>query len=130
MRRLFAAMRGTRRIQIELEWPDDQGARRDVEFLTIAEAAKRVRYCERTIKRAIDGGTLRAGHIRGAEGLCGGFCVGPADAARTRAVARRRPGRRRADERTRADLGRVLADLARRRRSRLAPSTLREYERL
>ena len=65
--------------QLELPWPDDQGARRDVEFLTIAEAAKRVRCCERTIRRAIDSGTLRAGRVRGAEGSRGGFRIRPAD---------------------------------------------------
>ncbi len=33
------------------------------ELLTIAEAAVRVRCCERTIRRAIDSGALRAGKI-------------------------------------------------------------------
>src|SRR4051794_6552178 len=33
------------------------------EFLTIAEAAQRVRCCERTIRRAIDSGALRTGRI-------------------------------------------------------------------
>ena len=32
-----------------------------LEFLTIAQAAQRVRCCERTIRRAIDSGALRAG---------------------------------------------------------------------
>src|SRR5688572_16728270 len=36
-----------------------------LEYLTIAEAARRVRCCERTIRRAIDSGALRAGRIRG-----------------------------------------------------------------
>lgn len=43
------------------------------EYLTIAEAAERVRCCERTIRRAIDSGALRAGRIRGERGSRGGF---------------------------------------------------------
>ena len=35
-------------------------------YLTIAEAAKIVRCYERTIRRAIDRGALRAGRVRGA----------------------------------------------------------------
>ena len=35
------------------------------EFLTIAEAARWVRCCERTIRRAIDSGALRAGKVSG-----------------------------------------------------------------
>jgi len=34
------------------------------EYLTIAEAARRVRCCERTIRRAVENGTLRAGRAR------------------------------------------------------------------
>lgn len=34
------------------------------ELLTIAEAARRVRCCERTIRRAVDDGGLRAGRVR------------------------------------------------------------------
>lgn len=68
--------------QLELPWPDDQGARPDIEFLTIAEAARRVRCCDRTIRRAIDNGALRAGRVRGAEGSRGGFRIRPADLER------------------------------------------------
>jgi excisionase family DNA binding protein len=49
------------------------------EFLTIAEAAQRVRCCERTIRRAIDSGALRAGRIRAVGGKRGGFRIRPAD---------------------------------------------------
>jgi excisionase family DNA binding protein len=49
------------------------------EYLTIAEAAQRVRCCERTIRRAIDSGALRAGRIRGDRGSRGGFRIRPAD---------------------------------------------------
>jgi excisionase family DNA binding protein len=43
------------------------------EFLTIAEAAQRVRCCERTIRRAIDSGALRAGRIHAVDGKRGGY---------------------------------------------------------
>ena len=36
-----------------------------VEYMTIAEAARRVRCCERTIRRAIESGVLRAGRVHG-----------------------------------------------------------------
>jgi excisionase family DNA binding protein len=49
------------------------------EFLTIAEAAQRERCCERTIRRAIDSGALRAGRIHAVEGKRGGFRIRPAD---------------------------------------------------
>jgi excisionase family DNA binding protein len=47
------------------------------EFLTIAEAAQRVRCCERTIRRAIDSGALRAGRIHAIDGKRGGFRIRP-----------------------------------------------------
>lgn len=46
-----------------------------VEYLTIAEAALRVRCCERTIRRAIDSGVLRAGRVRSGRGSRGGFRI-------------------------------------------------------
>jgi excisionase family DNA binding protein len=49
------------------------------EFLTIAEAAQCVRCCERTIRRAIDSGALRAGRICAADGKRGGFRIRPAN---------------------------------------------------
>jgi excisionase family DNA binding protein len=49
------------------------------DFLTIAEAAQRVRCCERTIRRAIDSGALRAGRIHAVDGKRGGFRIRPAD---------------------------------------------------
>jgi excisionase family DNA binding protein len=48
-------------------------------FLTIAEAAQRVRCCERTIRRAVDSGALRAGRIRAVDGKRGAFRIRPAD---------------------------------------------------
>lgn len=50
-----------------------------VEYLTIEEAAQRVRCCERTIRRAIDSGALRAGRVRGEPGSRGGYRIRPAD---------------------------------------------------
>jgi excisionase family DNA binding protein len=49
------------------------------EYLTIAESARRVRCCERTIRRAIDAGDLRAGRIRGRGGSRGGYRIRPRD---------------------------------------------------
>ena len=51
----------------------------DAAFLTIPDAARRVRCCERTIRRAIDSGALRAGKISGARGSRGGYRIRPAD---------------------------------------------------
>lgn len=48
-------------------------------YLTIDEAAERVRYHERTIRRAIDRGALRAGRVRGANAARGAFRIRPAD---------------------------------------------------
>lgn len=53
-----------------------------VEYVTIAEAAERVRCCERTIRRAIDSGALRAGRVRGDRGVRGGWRIRPADLER------------------------------------------------
>ena len=43
------------------------------DYLTIAEAARRVRCCERTIRRAIDSGELRADRVRGGGSKRGGY---------------------------------------------------------
>jgi excisionase family DNA binding protein len=43
------------------------------EFLTIAEAAALARCCERTIRVAVDAGTLRAARLRGKHGSRGAF---------------------------------------------------------
>jgi excisionase family DNA binding protein len=48
--------------QLSMHFPDE--APGVVDYLTIAEAAQRIRCCERTIRRAIDSGDLRAGRIR------------------------------------------------------------------
>jgi excisionase family DNA binding protein len=64
--------------QLELSPADGPGGPVG-EYLTIAEAARRVRCCERTIRWAIDSGALRAGRIRGERGSRGGFRIRPAD---------------------------------------------------
>jgi excisionase family DNA binding protein len=43
--------------------------------VTIGEAAQRLRCCERTIRRAIDSGELRAGRIRGKSGSRGAWRI-------------------------------------------------------
>src|SRR5688572_26051563 len=49
----------------ELVTTTPEEPRFSVEYLTIAEAARRVRCCERTIRRAIESGDLPAGRVRG-----------------------------------------------------------------
>lgn len=49
------------------------------EYLTIAEAARRVRCCERTIRRAVDSGALRAGRVRATRFSRGAIRIRPAD---------------------------------------------------
>jgi len=62
--------------QLSLPLSSDSSARFErPEFLTIAEAARRVRCCERTIRRAIDSGDLRAGRVRGRAEARGGFRI-------------------------------------------------------
>jgi excisionase family DNA binding protein len=60
-------------LQLPLDTPPSS------EYLTIAEAAERVRCCERTIRRAIDSGALRAGRVRGERDSRGGYRIRPAD---------------------------------------------------
>ncbi len=64
----------------QLEFPFGHETR-DPRWLTIAEAAERVRCCERTIRRAIDSGALRAGRVRGARGSRGAVRIRPEDIA-------------------------------------------------
>jgi excisionase family DNA binding protein len=64
--------------QLTVDLADD-GAQPAVAFLTIAEAAAHVRCCERTIRRAIDSGALRAGRVAAVEGQRGGYRIRPAD---------------------------------------------------
>ena len=63
----------------QLELPLASAPPSPAEYLTIAEAAERVRCCERTIRRAIESGALRAGRIRGARDSRGGYRIRPAD---------------------------------------------------
>jgi excisionase family DNA binding protein len=68
--------------QLTFGFVSDDGASPPPVFLTIAEAAERVRCCERTIRRAIDSGALRAGTFRAVAGTRGGFRIRPADLER------------------------------------------------
>ena len=64
----------------QLQFPVTGAAARFVgEYLTIAEAAQRVRCCERTIRRAIAAGSLPAGRVRGDRGNRGGWRIRAAD---------------------------------------------------
>lgn len=65
--------------QLEIPFVAANGAQLAVDFLTIAEAARRVRCCERTIRRAIDSGVLRAGRVHSGRGSRGGFRIRPVD---------------------------------------------------
>lgn len=49
------------------------------EILTIPEAAELARCCERTIRRAVDAGTLRAARLRGKQGSRGALRIRQAD---------------------------------------------------
>ena len=55
---------------------------RGPEFLTIAEAADRVRVCERTVRRAIDSGNLRAARVRGSHAERGSWRIRTTDLER------------------------------------------------
>jgi excisionase family DNA binding protein len=68
--------------QLTFGFLGDDGALSPPAFLTIAEAAERVRCCERTIRPAIDSGALRAGRIRAVAGTRGGFRIRPVDLER------------------------------------------------
>ncbi|MFL5846329.1 MAG: helix-turn-helix domain-containing protein [Solirubrobacteraceae bacterium] len=65
----------------QLHFRLDDGPRfaRDQEFLTIAEAADLARCCQRTIRRAIDAGQLRAARLRGKENSRGAFRIARID---------------------------------------------------
>jgi excisionase family DNA binding protein len=66
--------------QLELPFDDDLAPEAaSPGYLTIAEAAMIVRCHERTIRRAIERGALRAGRVRGANAARGGFRIRPRD---------------------------------------------------
>jgi len=65
--------------QLHLRLDDGPRFTRDQEFLTIAEAAALARCCQRTIRRAIDAGQLRAARLRGKEGSRGAFRIARID---------------------------------------------------
>lgn len=64
---------------LQLTFPEPAPAGGPDHFLTIAEAAARVRCCERTIRRAIDSGALRAGKISGERFARGAWRIRIAD---------------------------------------------------
>lgn len=49
------------------------------DYLTLAEAARRVRCCERTLRRAVDSGALRAGRVRASKVSRGALRIRPGD---------------------------------------------------
>jgi excisionase family DNA binding protein len=63
--------------QLPLSFDPDR--REDPAFLTIAEAAERLRLCERTVRRAIDNGNLRAARVRGTRSDRGVWRIRAAD---------------------------------------------------
>ncbi len=65
--------------QLHLTLEPDERDAPEPSFLTIAEAARRVRCCERTIRRAIESGVLRAGRVRSGRGSRGGFRIRSGD---------------------------------------------------
>lgn len=65
--------------QLEIPFVAATEPRLEVEYLTIAEAARRVRCCERTVRRAIDSGVLRAGRVHSGRGSRGGFRIRSGD---------------------------------------------------
>jgi excisionase family DNA binding protein len=65
--------------QMNLPFGPDEDDGRTPAFLTIAEAAARVRVCERTVRRAIDHGNLRAARVRGSRAERGAWRIRPED---------------------------------------------------
>lgn len=65
--------------QLELSYQAEDEFRFTVDYLTIAEAAAKVRCNERTIRRAIASGELRAGRVRGGGSSRGGYRIRPRD---------------------------------------------------
>ena len=67
----------------QLPLPFDAGEPdRGPAFLTIAEAAKQLQVCERTVRRAIDAGVLRAARVRGTRAERGCWRIHRDDLAR------------------------------------------------
>ena len=67
----------------QLPLPFDSGdAAEGPTFLTIAEAAAQLQVCERTVRRAIDAGVLRAARVRGTRAERGCWRIPRDDLAR------------------------------------------------
>ena len=64
-------------LPLPFDAPDDAPA-----FLTIAEAAEQLQVCERTVRRAIDAGVLRAARVRGTRAERGCWRIHRDDLAR------------------------------------------------
>lgn len=68
--------------QMNLPFGLDEEDPRGPAYLTIAEAAAHVRVCERTVRRAIDHGNLRAACVRGSHAERGAWRIRRADLER------------------------------------------------
>jgi excisionase family DNA binding protein len=69
-------------VQLPLPFPPDADGGRpqpDLDYLTVAQAAERLHCHERTIRRAIDRGALRAGRVRGVNAARGSYRIRPVD---------------------------------------------------
>jgi excisionase family DNA binding protein len=62
-------------VQLSFPMPDDGRFGGRSTYVTVAEAAEELRCHERTIRRAIDRGALRAGRIRGANAARGSWRI-------------------------------------------------------
>jgi excisionase family DNA binding protein len=62
-------------VQLSFPMPDDGRRVGRGEYVTVAEAAEELRCHERTIRRAIDRGALRAGRVRGANAARGSWRI-------------------------------------------------------
>jgi len=65
--------------QLEMDYATEDEPRFSVEYLTIAGVAAKVRCNERTVRRAIASGELRAGRVSGGGGSRGGYRIRPRD---------------------------------------------------
>jgi excisionase family DNA binding protein len=61
--------------QLSFPMPDDGRSGGRSEYVTVAEAAAELHCHERTIRRAIDRGALRAGRVRGANAARGSWRI-------------------------------------------------------
>jgi excisionase family DNA binding protein len=62
-------------VQLSFPMPDDGRSGGRSAYVTVAEAAAELHCHERTIRRAIDRGALRAGRVRGANAARGSWRI-------------------------------------------------------